>query len=60
VDGDVCRVTWYDSSLLLYAADERERGRFELMSAHTDGPTGTILTGADHRGGTACPEYAAR
>jgi Tol biopolymer transport system component len=57
VCGDVCRVTWVSASLLLYAADERERGRIELMTAFTDGPTGTIVTGAERRGGTRCPEY---
>src|SRR6185295_11038513 len=60
VGGDVCRVRWFDSTLLLYAADERERGRFELMSAFTDGPTGTIVTGADRRGGTFCPDFEVR
>ncbi|HET6164718.1 MAG TPA: hypothetical protein VFG37_13705 [Planctomycetota bacterium] len=57
VCGDACRVTWVSDSLLLYAADEREQGRFELMTAFPDGPTGTIVTGADRRGGTFCPLY---
>ena len=57
VCGDACRVTWASDSLLLYAADERERGRFELMTAFPEGPTGTIVTGADRRGGTTCPDY---
>ncbi len=57
VCGDACRVTWVSDALLLYAADEREQGRFELMTAFPDGPTGTIVTGADRRGGTSCPQY---
>ncbi len=58
--GDVCRLCWHDAELLLYAADERELGRFELYSARPDGPTGTVLTGASRRGGTSCPDFEIR
>jgi len=60
IDGDVCRVLWNGGGRLLYAADERTRGRIELLSAFPDGPTGIILTGKDLRGGTACPQFEVR
>lgn len=57
---DACRIAWRGASELLYVADQRSAGRFELFGARVDGPTGVVLTDDAGRGATLCPNFVQR